>query len=238
MHARILLLLWRSWHLRNDVIHQKGKESIASSIAFLQAYHGDSTEQVPCHVDSKGKRSLAPTSSTRPEVDVAPPSWTAPPVGWIKLNTDGSMLPNSKISGAGAVARDSTGAVIFAACTPLPNCTDVEEAEARAALLGLTILSRHGPSRVILEMDNVAAVTALRAKTQNRSRVWAVYQEAKALLLDMHDCVIIHTKRETNRVADSLAKLAKSLGERDMRDDLPIPVRELVIHDSNSCNTV
>jgi hypothetical protein len=28
MHQRILMTLWRSWHLRNDIIHAKGKATI------------------------------------------------------------------------------------------------------------------------------------------------------------------------------------------------------------------
>ncbi|KAK1685810.1 hypothetical protein QYE76_046658 [Lolium multiflorum] len=116
------------------------------------------------------------------------------------------------------------------------DCTDIEEAEARAAMLGLSILSRQGPVRVILEMDSTTTVSALRSESQDRSRLWTVYQEAKRMLLNMEECIVRHSKRETNKVADSLAKLAKSLGEKEMRDDLPISVRELVIHDSNYCN--
>jgi hypothetical protein len=42
---RILLLIWHAWHLRNDVVHHEGKETIASSVAFLLAtehQHSDS----------------------------------------------------------------------------------------------------------------------------------------------------------------------------------------------------
>jgi hypothetical protein len=37
--ARILLLFWRSWHLRNDIVHEQGKESIATSVSFLLSYN-------------------------------------------------------------------------------------------------------------------------------------------------------------------------------------------------------
>ncbi|CAH9078310.1 unnamed protein product [Cuscuta epithymum] len=33
MKANLLLIFWRSWHLRNDVIHNKGKTTIVDSIA-------------------------------------------------------------------------------------------------------------------------------------------------------------------------------------------------------------
>jgi hypothetical protein len=36
--ARILLLLWRTWHLRNDMIHGKGRATVAGSVEFLVNY--------------------------------------------------------------------------------------------------------------------------------------------------------------------------------------------------------
>ena len=36
--SQVLMLLWRAWHLRNDVIHQMGDETIARSVAFLLNY--------------------------------------------------------------------------------------------------------------------------------------------------------------------------------------------------------
>jgi hypothetical protein len=33
-----ILLLWRAWHLRNDVIHGKGNGSILGSVKFLVNY--------------------------------------------------------------------------------------------------------------------------------------------------------------------------------------------------------
>lgn len=35
---KILLLLWRAWHLRNDCIHHQGLAMIEASVSFLQAY--------------------------------------------------------------------------------------------------------------------------------------------------------------------------------------------------------
>jgi hypothetical protein len=36
--AKILLLLWRSWHLRCDAVFEEGKETIGNSANFLIAY--------------------------------------------------------------------------------------------------------------------------------------------------------------------------------------------------------
>jgi hypothetical protein len=37
--ACILLMFWRAWHLRNDVVHGKGMGSILGSVNFLTSYH-------------------------------------------------------------------------------------------------------------------------------------------------------------------------------------------------------
>jgi hypothetical protein len=44
----------------------------------------------------------------------------------------------------------------------------------------------------------------------------------------MKECEFKHSRRETNIVADCLAKLAVSMGKTIMLDDLPLVVRELV----------
>jgi hypothetical protein len=38
MGAYILLMFWRAWFLRNDVMHGKGNVSIGASVGYLTAY--------------------------------------------------------------------------------------------------------------------------------------------------------------------------------------------------------
>jgi hypothetical protein len=64
--ARILLLLWRVWHLRNDVIHQQGKETIERSVAFLEAYDGGDNSSRSEISDNKGKAGLHAKASASP----------------------------------------------------------------------------------------------------------------------------------------------------------------------------
>jgi ribonuclease HI len=91
------------------------------------------------------------SSSQVPEL-----KWSAPPEGWIKVNCDGSFTAQAKTAGVGAVARDHLGAVLFAACAPVDNFGYAEEAEARAALMGVELISQLAPAKVILELDCTA----------------------------------------------------------------------------------
>jgi hypothetical protein len=53
----VLLVLWQAWHLRCDVVHNKGETTIAGSVTFFKNYlnclKGESVLQDTC--SSKGK---------------------------------------------------------------------------------------------------------------------------------------------------------------------------------------
>jgi hypothetical protein len=56
--ALVLLLLWRPWHLRCDIIHEKGKETISNSTPFLLNYAKCLQEPELQMNDSKGKHAM------------------------------------------------------------------------------------------------------------------------------------------------------------------------------------
>jgi hypothetical protein len=60
-----------------------------------------------------------------------------PPVGWCKLNTDGSFVDGE--AGAGIVARDHDGTIIFSACRNLSSCQYLLGAKLYAVLEGLSL---------------------------------------------------------------------------------------------------
>jgi hypothetical protein len=47
--------------------------------------------------------------------------WSPPPLGWCKLNTDGSVGANGD-AGAGMVIRDHNGHVLLSSCRSLSTC--------------------------------------------------------------------------------------------------------------------
>ena len=58
MKKRILLIMWRSWHLRNDIIHEKGKATIADSVSFLRNYECTLLPARQQATDTKGKKAM------------------------------------------------------------------------------------------------------------------------------------------------------------------------------------
>jgi hypothetical protein len=122
--ARILLLLWRVWHLRNDIILGEGKGSIQGSANFLSTY-ADSLDlamkSIGLDVCMKGKgkvgeehnhrRSGEDKSSKPAMLQKSKP----PPPGWVKMNTDAAFCLNSRTASTGIVIRDAEGKVLLTA---------------------------------------------------------------------------------------------------------------------------
>lgn len=128
--TRLLLLFWRCWHLRNDIIHAKGDASISQSASFIVAY---AESLFIIRQDEKGKaHALAGLSSPRPVVQR--PAWAPPPVGWAKLNTAVSFDPQTGNSFVGCIARNCNGEVLLSAWDRLARCSSATEAEAEAFL--------------------------------------------------------------------------------------------------------
>lgn len=66
--------------------------------------------------------------------------WVRPPLGWVKLNIDGSFDASQDKGGIGMVLRDSTGEVIASACKPLASCINALESELLACREGLLLV--------------------------------------------------------------------------------------------------
>lgn len=86
--------------------------------------------------------------------------WSTPPEGWYKLNCDVAVF-NRELSGFGRIIRDCVGDVIVSFSDVFKGELRVEEAEARAALMGLEIAWDIGIRRVTLELDCLAVVNVL-----------------------------------------------------------------------------
>jgi hypothetical protein len=146
--AKMLLLLWRAWHLHNDTVHGKGTASITGSVKFLTSYCvslGLTNNTGSPKQNEKGKSKVF-ADNLLPRCENAATAaqsgkcqkWTAPPEGWVKLNTDAGFCLNTGEASAGIVVRDAAGAVILTSWRMLRRCGSPEEAEACLEGLRLT----------------------------------------------------------------------------------------------------
>ena len=83
--------------------------------------------------------------------------WRPPELGWIKINTDGSIAMDARRGGIGGVAR-SRPSFLAAWCKPYPGITDQLIAEALAIRDGVIFARLRGYAEVVLESDNLEIV--------------------------------------------------------------------------------
>ena len=117
-----MMLLWRIWHVRNEVVHAKPAPPVDVSVRFLESYL-NSLASLTADQDAdyvKGKmvpaQCLPETSVVRAIPIQTSNPWIPPSEGRVKLNTNGSVLNGS--AGTGMVLRDHVGNIIFNACSP------------------------------------------------------------------------------------------------------------------------
>jgi hypothetical protein len=102
--GKVLMLLWRSWHLRNDIVHGKGQETIARSAAFLTGYDNFLQDTV----DSQSTGSLLENHLNQPAVETdvlsldnnritesPKATWTPPGINKLKLNMNAAFCKDS-----------------------------------------------------------------------------------------------------------------------------------------------
>jgi hypothetical protein len=84
--VKLLFLLWRTWHHRNNVVHGDGKASIAASVPFLQHYVVSFCPSA-LEPDRKGKGLALPLRTLDiPKEPGALPSWLLD--GWRVVDDD------------------------------------------------------------------------------------------------------------------------------------------------------
>jgi hypothetical protein len=127
--------------VHNNITHQSGPVGILNSVHTLLAMDSGLDEVET--KDSHGKSSVSALTKGKEAITNSKSSgWSPPPLGWTKLNVDGSFLLETEATGIGVVARDSSGRVLFTAWRTLLRCADAAEAEARACIEGLSLASR------------------------------------------------------------------------------------------------
>jgi hypothetical protein len=156
-HPLILMVLWRAWHLRNNIIHEDGKCTIEASAIFQQNYM-DTLNCVGTGESSKGKGAQASSALQVHEHlnDGQVPSWSPPGVGRQKMNVDASFIKESNEGFMGVVITNHLGTVLCSMSQKLKKCADGEEAEALALLHGLRLGVQHGFSPEVVETDCAA----------------------------------------------------------------------------------
>lgn len=155
--------------------------------------------------------------------------WSPPAGGSVKINSDAAFLADNGESSAGAVARDNRGHVLVAVRKKLPFCHSVEEAEARAVLVGLQTLSVFFNGQVIVETDYLTVAKELAILTPSCSPLYGLLRDIQTAAAAFDTCSFSCLRRDSNKLAHGLAALTRSDGDQVVIANVPDSLRPLMI---------
>jgi ribonuclease HI len=234
--AKLLLLLWRTWYVRNNITHGSDKISFDASVVFLQKYWLELCDirQLQGASDSKGKRPVAESlclnhaQKCRQEA-----KWEAPPQDFLKVNVDGAFDGASGIGGIGVVIRDSSGLVQLTAWRFISQ-SSAEEMEALACKEGMDLAAKWCRQNIILETDCSTVASMLSVGSGMRSCLKFTIDEAIEAGSKLPQWKIIHMRRESNSVSHELAQLAKRTKDSAVwRFAAPVCVEQIIARECN-----
>ncbi|KAL5823813.1 hypothetical protein ACOSQ4_021713 [Xanthoceras sorbifolium] len=139
-------------------------------------------------------------------------SWSPPPAGSLKLNTDAAVKSGFSVMGSGAVVRDSQGKVVAASAKPLLGFFPTELGELLALREGLLVAKELSLTIEWVELDAANVVARVFNSCPN-SFMGPIVSDIKALFraMGVSNCHAI--TRSRNGMAHSLASLAFSSKE-------------------------
>ncbi|XP_009595625.1 uncharacterized protein [Nicotiana tomentosiformis] len=137
-------------------------------------------------------------------------AWTRPDTTSGEINTDGSALTNSGLTGAGVIIRGSYGEFILALTCPLGEGTN-NSAETKAAILGVQWCIANGFTKIHLEADSSLLSHWLNNDGEPPWTLQIQVQKLQSLLQQCEKIYFSHVYREANCPADSLSKLSHNL---------------------------
>ena len=140
-------------------------------------------------------------------------SWSPLAQNVFKINYDGALCSNTNKSGIGVVIRNGDDLVIASLAQSLNQAFKVVEIEALAASCALKLAADISLDNVIVEGDSLVVTQALKSKVVGLAAYGLLIRDAFSLAGNFSKVSYSHIKREGNKVAHGLAKLAVNLAE-------------------------
>ena len=214
-----LLTAWAIWGSRNNSLFNEENKDPTCVAEFAWNYLHE-------HKTSKGATKVTGMTAVN--------RWTAPKHGFIKINFDGALNKDSRLSGFGAVARDSEGQVLGALAGKEWYVAMPEVAEGLAVRRALIWAREMGFSRIIVEGDSLSLINKLKGTGMDFSPIGHLVDDSKQLRKDFSHCLFSHVKRDGNHVAHKLARLGLVLdNDSYWMEELPQGIRNDVIDDTS-----
>jgi ribonuclease HI len=136
--------------------------------------------------------------------------WHPPLPGWIKCNIDGASSGNPEIASCGGVFRNNSAEFVFGFVEPL-GFNSSYFAELCGAMKAIEIAYQNNWHNIWIETDSTLVVLAFQKL--DKPVPWMISNRWKNVLqmANSMNCMVTHTFRERNQVADLLAKHGLSI---------------------------
>ena len=190
-----LLGLWNLWLQRN----RKAFGQQSANPNLVQVVEMQSRELLYCVLETN-------TGFVRLLKQI---QWLKPPEGWHELNTDGSVVCSTRLSGCGRLLRDCSGqwVVGFAKSISVSSSIAVELWALRE---GLGLCLENGISVVEIELDSSTAISLVSNNVVSNGDLSGLVDDCREMLLRLPRFKLSHCFREANFCADALAKLGSA----------------------------
>ncbi|CAN1127408.1 Putative ribonuclease H protein At1g65750 [Linum perenne] len=189
------VVCWYLWKARNErvftPVHQPAQNVAFRAMSWSKTIIEAMSRDISC-LGSQG---------TKEVVNIA---WDPGPIGWVTVNTDGSVNPQTRKAAAGGLLRDVDGRCLHAFTMNLGVCS-ITRAELRGAIRGLEIAWDNGFRHVELQIDFMAVVALLNSQAATDHQHGMEIIQFRELRDRDWVLRVKHTYREGNHAADHLA---------------------------------
>lgn len=101
--------------------------------------------------------------------DEVPVSWSKPPMGFVKINSDAAFFGNSTVASFGMCLRNDQGAFLGAKTERMCPLVQVHEGEALGVLKALRWAVELGLLNVVFELDSELVVDSIQSLRKDHS---------------------------------------------------------------------
>ncbi|KAL8146785.1 hypothetical protein AgCh_004503 [Apium graveolens] len=163
------------------------------------------------------------------EASNAPRSWEKPPLNWVKINVDVSLLGSENCIGIRMIVRDTAGNFIMARSRKQENLVPPREAEAMCLKEALSWMKSKGFQKCIFETDSQVLAQACKGRSGN-SYFSAIVSDCIDSFKHYDDVQVCFAHRSTNEAAYILAREAHSVsGSREWHENAPDFIQHVII---------
>ncbi|KAE8795187.1 hypothetical protein D1007_29920 [Hordeum vulgare] len=152
--------------------------------------------------------------------------------GFIELNVDASFDPDLLQGIVGVALRDNVDKFIATSKYVIDVCLDVFMAEALALRYGLNLAMSVDCNKLIVNSDNTNVIDSMQEGGNSCGTAATILDDCYHMARDFTQVRYDHCQRETNSIADELARLCKFSSPSSWFDEPPNVIIPLLVRDS------